>query len=582
MDELSFNYEKSNLKNKKYYIPGLSKLEKIIKEMSLTEKFIFFVLFSLTTIGSGLLLWNAQSSMLVTVPAYDGVLKEGMVGTPGPINPILASSVPDRTLTKLIYSGLMKDTPEGKLKNDLSEEYEILENGKEYIFKIRKDATFHDGKPLTAEDVVFTIEKIKNPAVRSTLAADWIGIEVEKIDSHTVKFILSEPRSGFLELTTVGILPKHLWDSVDANRFAFSSLNIEPTGSGPYQISSVSLEENSLIKYKLRSFKNYIKGEPYITNIVFSFFHEERKAWEALQQGDIDALAGFSPQRTETANRTDIDIKTTPLPRVFAIFINQNNNEALADTDVRRALSKSINREEILSKTINGKGVAIDGPLPPNAFGNSKEKEEENDIKTPEEILNNAGWKYNEELNKFTDSEDSVLSVELSTVNNSDLQKAAEIVKTNWENLGVETNISLYGNSELNQNILRPRDFEGLLFGYILDRNFDLFPFWHSSERNDPGMNLSAYTNLTVDDLLESYQEEDDKEKKYTLLKKIEDNIKSDMPAIFLYSPHFLYATPKKVQNIDIGHMTAPEDRFLNIHNWFMETDEIWKFLLDQ
>ena len=578
-----FTGERTNsLKNGHYNIPGFGKFEKITSKMCLTEKLVFSVLIILTTVGAGILLWNAQSSMLVTIPAYDGTLKEGIVGTPGPINPILASSVPDRTLTGLIYSGLMRATPEGKLKNELSERHLVSENGKEYVFRIRENASFHDGTPVTAEDVIFTVEKIKDPAVRSTLSADWAGINVESIDSRTVKFTLSEPRSGFLELVTIGILPKHLWESVDSNRFSFSRLNMEPVGSGPYQISSVSYKENTPTEYKLRSFKNYVEGEPYITNIVFSFYYEEREAWNALQKGEIDALAGFSPQRLETKTRDDINIKTTPLPRVFAIFINQTNNEALADVNVRRALSKSVNREEILSETMNGKGVTVTGPLPPNAFNNDQseeEEEKETDQMTPEELLNRAGWEYDEELMRFTKN-GSVLSVDISTVTNSDLQKAAEVIKRNWESLGVETTISLYGSNELNQNILRPRNFESLLFGYILDRDFDLFPFWHSSERNDPGMNLSAYTNLTVDGMLERYQKEKDQEEKMSLLGKIDGNISSDVPAIFLYSPHFLYVLPEKVQNVFIGHVTAPEDRFLNIHEWFMETDRVWEFLL--
>lgn len=571
----------NNLNNKHYYIPGLKGFERIIDRMCLTEKLIFIALLILTSVGAGILLWNAQSSMLVTVPAHNGALKEGIVGTPGPINPILASSVPDRTLTGLIYSGLMKASPEGKLKNELCEKYVVSESGKEYIFKLRKGALFHDGEVVTAEDIIFTVEKIKDPAVKSTLAADWAGIEVESIDSHTVKFTLSEPKSSFLELVTIGILPKHLWKTVDSNRFYFSRLNIEPVGSGPYQISSVSYKETTPTEYRLKAFKNYVKEEPYITNLVFSFFHEEREAWTALQKGEINALAGFSPQRMDTTIKEGITIKTTPLPRVFAIFLNQNNNDALADVDVRHALSKAINRDEVLSETINGKGSVVTGPLPPNAFRN-KDGDiniKENSQLTPKELLNKAGWKYDEELMRFTKN-GSVLSVDISTVTNSELQKAAEVIKNNWENIGVETTVSLYGNSELNQNILRPRNFEGLLFGYILDRNFDLFPFWHSSERNDPGMNLSIYTNLTVDEMLEKYQKEEEAKKRVSLLENIDENIKTDIPAFFLYSPHFLYALPEKVQNISIGHITAPEDRFLNIHEWFIETDSVWEFLL--
>lgn len=566
-------------------MPGTGNLEKIFKKMSLTEKLVFVTLLSIVTIGAGLLIWNIQSSFLVTVPSYNGEFKEGIVGTPGPINPLLASTASDRTLSNLVYSGLMKATPENTLTNELSESYSVSEDGTEYIFKLKKNLTFHDGSEVTSEDVVFTINKVKDPIIKSSLASKWANIQVKAIDRHTVKFTLPEAHSSFLEMATLGILPQHLWKSIDNNRFAFSSLNTKPIGTGPYKIESVSLEDGNPTEYRLKAFKNYIKGEAYITNLTFPFYHEEREAWKALQQGEIDALAGFSPQRLEsTMNRQNVDIKTTPLPRVFAIFLNQNKNEALADINVRRALSKAVDREKILLKTINGKGEIVTGPVSPSIIKkeNTTETEDEEiaDTKTPEELLEKAGWEFDEELGGFTEDGESVLSIEISTVSNSDLQKAAEVIESNWNSLGIKTSLALYGSNELNQNILRPREFEGLLFGYILDREFDLYPFWHSSEKNDPGMNLSLYTNITVDGMLEKYRREKDVEKKADLMKEIEESIRLDVPAIFLYTPHFLYAVPKKVQNININHLISPEERFLNIHEWFIETDRVWSFFL--
>ncbi|MGM0482646.1 MAG: ABC transporter substrate-binding protein [Patescibacteria group bacterium] len=562
---------------------GGSKKESIPESMSLTEKFIFVTLLLIMATGAGSLLWEVQSSLLVTIPAYDGTLREGLVGTPGPINPLLASSAPDRTLSDFIYSGLMKATPSGDLVHELSSEHEVSEDATEYTFKLREDAVFHDGSEITAEDVVFTIEKVKDPDVRSTLAANWMGIKVEAVSEKTVKFKLSEPHPHFLELTTLGILPEHIWNSVDSNRFAFSSVNTEPIGAGPYKVSSVSVQDDGNPKeYRLEAFEEYVRGKPYISNFVFTFYPQEREAWMALQRKEIDALAGFSPQRLDSMARDDVDIKTTPLPRVFSIFINQNNNENLADADVRKALSMAIDREKILEEVLNGKGEIAKGPVPINITENEKkdEKQGKADIEKAEEMLEEAGWEYDEELGGFTKDDDTTLSVNISTVRDSDLQKAAEIVKNNWERMGVKTSLALYGNSELNQNVLRSREFEGLLFGYILERDMDLFPFWHSSERNDPGMNLSLYTNITVDELLEEYRSTDDPEKRSEIMEEINENVKSDMPAIFLYTPHFLYALPEDLQNADFGHLITPEERFLNVHEWFMVTDKVWSFLL--
>ncbi len=576
------NTPKTN--NRRYKIPGMSNLEKITSNLSLTERFIFLLLLSATALGAFMILWNIQSSFLVTVPAYDGVLKEGIVGTPGPINPLLASTASDRALVSLIYSGLMKATLDGYLINDLSKSHQISEDGTEYVFKLRKGSTFHDGTPVTARDVVFTVEKAKDPVIRSSIAGNWSNIKVEAVDRYTIKFTLPEPRAGFLEMATLGIMPRHLWEPVDSNRFAFSSLNTDPVGTGPYKISSISFKDGNPDKYELRSFEKYVGGKPYIKKLIFPFFHDEREAWNALQKKEIDALAGFSPKRMESMVRADVDVRTSPLPRVFAVFLNQNKNEALADINVRKALSKAVDREKVLLETINGKGSLIYGPISPMVINKQEQitniDTDEEDVETPDSLLKKAGWEYDEELGGLTKDGETVLSIEISTVANSDLQKAAEVIERQWNKLGINTTIALYGSNELNQNVLRPREFEGLLFGYILDRDFDLFPFWHSSERNDPGMNLSLYTNISVDKLLEEYRENKDPSKRKEILKNIEEAIRQDVPAIFLYSPHFLYATPQDIRDLDVGYMTSPEERFLDIHKWFIETDRVWSFLL--
>lgn len=591
MNKNSFGEKTPNKKFSQYTFPGTGKFQKVVNEMSLTEKVIYLILLITTSIGALLILWNVNTHLLIEIPAYEGVLKEGIVGTPGPINPLLSTSGADRALTNLVYSGLMKFTPEGKITNELSSEHSVSEDGTVYFFKLRKDAVFHDGIPVTAEDVVFTIEKVKDPWVRSTLAPDWRDIVVEAQDESTVKFTLAKPQKNFLELSTLGILPKHIWKDVDGNRFAFNSANVKPIGAGPYKFYSVNLKEGSPIKYTLQSFDRYIKGKPYITNITFSFFSEEREAWLALQKGEINALAGFSPQRINSLNRSGITIKTNPLPRVFALFLNRNKNEALTSIEVRKALSMAINREEFLSEILNGQGEILEGPLPfpkIKMLKVEKETEEETDsdeeqeekIKSPKDLLSEAGWEYSSDLRGFTTDDETVLTIEISTVSNSDLQRVAEIVKRQWEQLGIKTNIALYGSNELNQNVLRPREFEALLFGYILDNDFDLFPFWHSSERNDPGMNLSGYTNISVDNLLEEYRKEEDLDEKVLLNQEIYEAIASDVPAIFLYSPYFLYVVPDNIKNFSTGHMIFPEDRFLNVHEWFLETEKIWSFFL--
>ncbi len=561
-------------------LPGAHTLDAITGRFSLTERLLFIGFLIVALIGVLLIIWDIQRSFIVTVPAYDGTLIEGMVGTPGPINPLLASSAPDRALTSLVYSGLMKADPEGSLTHELSEQHSVSEDGTEYTFILRDDVLFHDGESVTADDVVFTVEKAKDPAVRSDLQADWSGIDVRADDERTVVFSLSEPQEEFMELTTLGILPEHIWRSVDSNRFAFSVLNTEPIGSGPYKIDSITYEQNNPERYTLKANEDYVRGKPYIATLQFPFFDTEREALQALQRGEINALSGISPERAEFISDQNTRVHSTPLPRVFAIFINQNNNEALADRDVRAALSRAIDRERIVSELLHGHGTALTGPLPPGKNEAATNSPEDDEDGSPEELLREAGWEYDEELGGRSEDGESILSIEITTVTNEDLMRAVEIVKQNWAHLGVEVDTAFYGATDLNQNVLRPREFEGLLFGYILDRDFDLYPYWHSSQRNDPGMNMSLYTDITVDGLLEDLRNTSDPEEREELRTTVGEHIRDDVPAFFLYAPNFIYAVPESLENAAFGHLPSAEERFLNIHEWIIETDTIWSFLL--
>ncbi len=555
----------------------LKKIDFPFRNLSLTEKVILITLIALLSFSIIGILWKINNHFLVTVPSYEGTLKEGIVGIPGPINPLLASSSVDKDLIKLIYSGLMKATPEGELTGDLSEYHTISEDGLEYTFSIRDNAYFHDGVPVTANDVVFTIEKVKNPSIRSDLRGQWLEVDAEVLNKSTVKITLPEPRPEFLEYATLGIIPKHIWENVESNRFPISIHNVEPIGSGPFWVEDIRYDDqNNPREYRLKSFDEYVHGKPFIDKLVLSFYSSEREAFGALIAGSIDSLYGVSPRRAEELERRNFVLKSGVLPRVFAIFLNQNNNEVFTDSEIREILNKNIDRKRIVREVLYGYGNVITGPT-----YLSKQDPETEDF-SPEDLrdeLIEAGLDYDEETGYLTNNGE-IFSLNLTTLNTDDLKQVLNVIKEGWRMAGIDVNLEFYGSSELNQNIIRPRNFEALLFGYVLDRDIDLFPFWHSSQRNDPGANISLYANIQVDSLLEEFQRESDKDRRLEIIKEIEEEINEDIPSFFLYSPNFIYAIPDSLQNITLGHLTSSDERFLNIHNWFLKTNRIWNIFL--
>ena len=567
----------------------ISKRESIqqnIKTFSPSEKMLFFVLV-IIFVGSVLVtLSNINKSFLVEVPAQGGSITEGVVGSPRFVNPLLSNS----DLTMLVYSGLMKATPDGDLIEDLAESHTISEDGFVYDFVLKDDIFFHDGVEVTADDVVFTVQKAQDVSLKSPKRASWDGVTVEKIDDKHVRFILKQPYTPFLENTTLGILPKHIWIKTGTEQFSFSKFNNEPVGSGPYKIQKIKYNSGGTPEfYKLESFNKYALGEPFISEIKIVFYTSETALLESYKDGDIEGINSISPNKLSELVDTGAHIERSPLPRIFAVFFNQNQASVFANMEVRKALNIALNRDDIVSEVLSGYGTDIDGPIPPRLLKAGNDNSDKRNILNEErkdlaiEMLENNGWVFDEEnqiWEKKTKKEEKQLRFSLSTSNTPELKATAELIAKQWSDIGVIVDLKIFEASDLNQNVIRPRKYDALLFGEIISRELDLFAFWHSSQRNDPGLNIALYANITADKLLEDARKAADRSVMVEKYIEFEDEIDSDVPAVFVYSPDFIYITPKDIKAFELGAVATPAERFLNIHEWYIETDKVWNFFI--
>lgn len=580
-------------KPRKFFSYILSKTSNTIKSFSLIERIIFNTVLVIFIISTALILNKVNQSFLVEIPTYGGSFTEGIIGSPRFINPVLAISNVDKDLCSLIYSGLLKATAEGTLTPDLAESYEISEDGFVYLFKLKDNIFFHDGYPVTTEDIEFTIKMTQNDIVKSSKRANWDGVEVKRLNDKEIQFILTQPYSPFLENLTMGILPKHIWDDISPEQFAFSQFNIKPIGSGPYKIEEVKRNSSeTLERYTLVSFDKYSLAKPYISKIYIKLYSDEETLLLKYTKNEIDSLASISPEKMlELQEKENSLILSTPLPRIFGVFFNQDEAAVFTNKEVRSALNQAIDREQIIKDVLNGYGVSIDGPVPPKSRYYLQvedpivENELENDrIELAKEILKKGGWKINTDgiWEKVTRQATTPLIFSISTANTPELKAVANLLKTSWEKMGAQVNLKIFETGDLNQNVIRPRKYDALLFGEVIGRDMDLFAFWHSSQRNDPGLNIAMYANITTDALLDQIRTTNDEEIKKEKFDKFQTEINTDKPAVFLYSPEFIYVIPKKIKNIDINQITIPSERFLDINKWYIETDKIWKFFLNQ
>jgi len=569
------------------------------------KEFAFFVIvLIIALVCSIILIGKINSKFLVDVPISGGTLTEGIIGVPTLINPIIAISDADKDLTSIIYSGLMRKTAEGEFIPDLAESFSMSSDGLNYTFTIKQDAKFHDGTKITADDIIFTIEKIKDPIIKSPRRNGWDGVVVNKKDDYTIVFTLSQPFISFIDNTTIGILPSLLWKDVDVNKFNLSPLNVKPIGSGPYQIKSV-LKNNDGIsgEYKLERFNNFTLNKPRIKHLNIISYASEKDLIKALLNNSIDQAGGISPENADGIKNNDYTIHLSTLPRIFGIFFNINNNKIFTDQNVVKAFDLAIDRQDIINQVLSGYGSIIHSPVPEKII-EVKYGDEYNSstIDEANSILEKAGWvrgsdgirikggdttkTVTKKVKGKTVTETEIvksktpatrLSFSLTTGDTPGLQKTTLIIKEQLEKIGVEVDISkIYETGQLNQ-IIRTRDYQALFFGQIINHESDLYSFWHGSQRTDPGLNIAMYNNKKVDNILESIQKilniNDRISKYHELIKEFNYNI----PAILIYSPKYLYATSSHLNNTSFNHITVPSDRFSSVYDWSINTDRVWK-----
>lgn len=565
--------------------PGL---RGILRTFSPAERLTLYVL-TLVLFLSGLILVAALNAKVSTeVPTQGGSLVEGAVGTPRFVNPLLAVSQPDADLTMLIYSGLVRSTFEGGYTPDLASEYEISDDSTVYTFHLREGLTFHDGTPLTSADVLFTVAMAQNPDVKSARRADWEGVQVEAPDARTVIFTLPHAYAPFMENLTLGILPKHLWESVPAEEFPFSSLNTHPVGSGPYRMYDVALDATGAPEvYSLIAFKNFALGEPHIRSLAYHTFANTEALVAAYEDGDVDSFVADSPKNL--SRDISADMQRMPLARVFGVFFNQSHAPLLAKVEVRAALDAAIDKQAIIEQVLGGYGTTLSGPIPPGLISIEESTTTARGADAARDILSRNGWKFSTASSTpveqggstgqvsgvWTKGKDT-LTMNLATADTEELVATAQAVADFWKAAGIPTDVQVYPLTEFNQTILRPRAFDAILFGEVVGRSLDLFAFWHSSQRNDPGLNLALYTSASADKSLASSRATTDWETRAGFLREFVTTLVSDRPAIFLYSPDIGYVLPSRVNGVKLGTLTTPADRFASVYGWYEDTERVW------
>ncbi|PIS17459.1 MAG: hypothetical protein COT59_00565 [Candidatus Nealsonbacteria bacterium CG09_land_8_20_14_0_10_42_14] len=641
---------------------------KVLNKKERTAFLIFLALFLGSSLSLIVILYCKNTEVQ---PAIGGKYSEGVVGAPRFINPIYAQgSDVDRDLVEIIFSGLMQYGPTGEIIPDAAKEVKIVDDGLTYEVYLKDNVFWHDGEYLTADDVIFTVKTIQNPDYKSPLRANYLGIEVEKINERVLRFKLKSSYSGFLERLTFKILPEHIWQSISPQNFLLTNYNLKAVGSGPYRIKKIGQDSSGLIiSLDLVRFKDYFDSQkPYLSEINFRFFESEEALSEAAKKGEVDGFSISSPEYFELFKKDKWQKISLSLPRYFALFLNPDKSRFLTDENIRQALNYGTDKTEIVESVLLGQAQIVDSPILPKIYGfETPAKVYEFDQAKAEELLAEAGLEKKdnqwvkpsqEELTEFKSElkegskgkevtalqtclardpevypegkitgyfgsqtkaavikfqekyaqdilqpwgfiegtglvskttraklnelcsqpqKDNPLKFSLITVADPILEKVGLAIKNQWESLGIAVEIHAYPASQLEKDFIKPRNYEILLFGEILEAIPDPYPFWHSSQIKDPGLNLAKYENTKADKLLEAARTTLDEETRAEKYEAFQDILIKESPAVFLYSPDYLYWIGKEIKGMNAEIIVDPSKRFANIENWYIKTHRSWK-----
>lgn len=568
-------------------------LKSIYKNAVPFSHFIFILLLSLVVFLYGnaniLNIVGANTSILIEGSVM-GADENGRTIKLNRINPLINSNIQlERDLSELIYEPLIRVDSNGEAHSILAE-YSILQKGSSYRFKLKPDIKWHDGEPVTVDDVVKTVELIRslddNPQTSSLYSkvANKFDIKTSELDPNVFEFVVKNNQviPGFFEAISFKIMPAHLLN--DINQYNITQpdpyINRTPVGTGPYKLVSA---EGDTVNLTLNT--DYWDKLPVIKDIRFKLFSSEATAIQALGSGQIHGLTSISITNLDQLKTYD-HVETIRSNYIYnqywSIYFNMSENgpAALKEMKVRQAISSAINREEII-ETMQGFAEIAKGPIPPNSFAYHEVDKYGYDVAKAVSLLDEAGYVVG--TDGIRAKGDTRLSFELVLVKNSDRAAIAEVIKENLKLIGIEVVLKEKDIIDIVDNNILPRIYDLLFYGVQTLVDPDRYELFHSSQITAPGLNISSYVSEekrtqvvdgktaklpAIDDDLDDARrivDEAARTKRYEDFQKI---ISEETPEAFLFYPEEFYLINKRLKNVVLEDINSIEERFNTIAVW--------------
>lgn len=545
------------------------------------EVVTWLILLGVLIAGLGVQMIVGQYSYTTHGRRDGGLFVEGATGPVSTLNPLFVSTSAESSAARLLFSSLYNYDATGAVHQDLATSMKIDDTHKVYTIGIRDNVMWHDGKKLTAQDIVYTINLIKSPSVRSPLRINWLDVSVRALDEKTVQFSLPAPYAAFPHALTFPVVPQHILKDVAPGAIRESAFSRSPIGSGPFtfkRLQEADAVDHARVIHLLAN-TAYYAGVPKLSRFELHAYNDEAALLHAITIGEVNGAADVTPTSVaQVKQNKQYNVTTASLDSGVYLLLN-TTNPVLKDVKVRKALQIATDTAAI-RKAVGGDVVPLDGPLLAHQLkGDDVARAPAVDYTRAATLLDEAGWKLSGDVRT---KDGQKLELTITTTSDKAYGSVLPVVKEQWQKIGVKLNSTTVdttkATSSFVQNTLQGRNFDILLYELVIGSDPDVFAYWHSSQTGTNGYNFSNYSNRLVDASLSSARTRLEPELRNAKYKQFVKQWIDDAPAIALYQPTLDYVTIDGTEAIKAGStFPTSSDRYANVQYWTVSSKTVYK-----
>ncbi|MEA3327151.1 MAG: ABC transporter substrate-binding protein [Chloroflexota bacterium] len=510
-------------------------------------------------------------------PITGGVYTEALIGDFMRLNPILdVYNTPDRSVDQLVFSGLVKFDSKGIPQSELAESWGVSKDGTVYNFSLRTDVYWHDGEVFDSSDVLFTIGVLQSQhgLIPEDLRKFWSEVEIVILSDSQLQFLLPEPFAPFLDYLTFGILPEHILGGLGLEEIIDHPFNLAPIGTGPFRFQRLLVENEKIVGVVLDAFEDYYLDRPFLDEFIFRYYPTSNDALSAYQLGEVEGIGEVDETILgEVLRDSDLAVYSAREPLLTMVYLNLDNPEVnfLKNPVFRRALLSSINTNLIIERIYEGQAIPANGPIMPGTWAYYEDIEKVNyDKVSAKSLFESTGVSFDEELDLYLSEEGLEVEVTFLSPDDSHHADIAAIIKSNWEDLGINVILDVKPYEEVLAD-LKSRMYQTALVDINLTRSPDPdpYPFWGQAQIKS-GQNYSEWDNRSASEFLEQARMMVDLSERERLYRNFQVLFMRELPSLPLLYPVYSCAITTDIHGVNIGPIFEPSDRFNNVHNWYI------------